>query len=1015
MRCGGQLTFDPFAARSSGFDSAILDGSIRSWLSPDGVDEDTGAETTTPDSRIYDDAGRDSAPSITAEMINIQRRYFAGYGTDGMSGGQVGSPSSLSPPGGASNGSSNGPPNLKDPKKYLERTSTPKGELDLLREAQNGTEDGKEWMVMVRLGRSNFKDFEELAQRPLVKALEAMTNTVLVPRHDNFAPEERTPWGGTRIMDEMKSELGLDAKPRIVGESWEISGHHKFPNTFPLDYAGEEIDVSILTLNVIFPGELYGEHAMDLHGEGMPFLVKLVNSGSWGRYTEKLKETLGALDEMPNAMKWNRTVNVDKSLTEILGGNHHTVHRALSRYKALATKDALRRCNSMAKSAEWRRSLGVNNLAEILNMNPKEFVAALKRLSLMLSSDGYREMAGELKHLHQLHDLHQRMLSKNLSVQVHPPADYDRLGDNEHSKTEAWTIIEAEPGAGIYLGLQEGVTADQFRAALKKGDDVTNYLNFVEVKAGDVFFIPAGTIHAIGAGVLLVEPQETSETTYRVYDYGRLDARGNPRQLHVDNAIAVTKWDGPRGEKAVAAYRRVPELIPSGRERAAKVERLLRESAFESSRITFSTGDEYLGSGKPGVKGFTVISGEIEVMAGESEEPAAKFIKGQSFIIPAALGNYVIRGIAPDSTVVKTSVSLPLGIGDTKPTSSITNVIKSQRPELQARNEAFVALNAPHFLIINPQGYMGPEVPMGSVDSGGQLTYVAEMARQLAKRSYKVSIAVRSFKPEKEYELYGDRRGVAFMEGVEDRVRFIYVPGVQAEGAAFMRKEDIYSELPSMARNLDLFLQDESEPCGLNPWKYVQVINSHYVDGGVVGQLLQRRWGHSIVGDHLLEHFRAILPPKDDAGSLDSTNIMGHLEYNFGTCVVRAWRMAHGIDDSPAMAGLPVDVGEVMRWAGSKIGWTPSHTEQVIASLNEVEPAGLEIGREEASFKIGYRLLHEAGAMDVLERKLNSISEMHVWTPHSLGKLKEYRMVQAGRHKTNPRDFLRMSFHTRET
>ena len=128
---------------------------------------------------------------------------------------------------------------------------------------------------------------------------------------------------------------------------------------------------------------------------------------------------------------------------------------------------------------------------------------------------------------------------ENLSVQVHPSDEYALANENSFGKTEMWYIVEAEEGAGIYLGFNRDVTIEEYETAIKE-KRLTELLNFYEVKAGECYFIPSGTIHAIGKGCLICEIQQNSNLTYRVYDYGRKDKNGNTRELHIDKALKVT-------------------------------------------------------------------------------------------------------------------------------------------------------------------------------------------------------------------------------------------------------------------------------------------------------------------------------------------------------------------------------------------------------------------------------------------------------------------------------------------
>ncbi len=126
-----------------------------------------------------------------------------------------------------------------------------------------------------------------------------------------------------------------------------------------------------------------------------------------------------------------------------------------------------------------------------------------------------------------------------LSVQVHPSDEYALKNEGQFGKTEMWYVVEADEGAGLYMGLERECNTDEFAAAVADGS-VEKLLSFKEVKRGDVYFIPSGTIHAIGAGVVIFEIQQNSTLTYRLYDYMRRDKDGNLRELHVDKAMKVS-------------------------------------------------------------------------------------------------------------------------------------------------------------------------------------------------------------------------------------------------------------------------------------------------------------------------------------------------------------------------------------------------------------------------------------------------------------------------------------------
>ncbi|MBE5034482.1 type I phosphomannose isomerase catalytic subunit [Gallalistipes aquisgranensis] len=139
-----------------------------------------------------------------------------------------------------------------------------------------------------------------------------------------------------------------------------------------------------------------------------------------------------------------------------------------------------------------------------------------------------------------------------LSIQVHPD---DRLAEERHhsyGKTEMWYVIAAEPGASLYVGFNRQVTRQEYLDAVAAGT-LPSLLNKVEVKAGDAYFIPAGTVHAIGKGLLIAEIQQTSDITYRVDDWGRVGADGKPRELHTELAVDAIDFGAPQNYDVTSA------------------------------------------------------------------------------------------------------------------------------------------------------------------------------------------------------------------------------------------------------------------------------------------------------------------------------------------------------------------------------------------------------------------------------------------------------------------------------
>lgn len=204
---------------------------------------------------------------------------------------------------------------------------------------------------------------------------------------------------------------------------------------------------------------------------------------------------------------------------------------------------------------------------------------------------------------------------ENLSVQVHPSDEYALKHDNSFGKTEMWYIVEADEDAGIYLGFNREITREEYETAIKE-KRLTEMLNFYKVKAGDCYFIPSGTIHAIGKGCLICEIQQNSNLTYRVYDYGRKDKNGNERELHIDKALKVTnlgkfepiRFDGCLGQ---CEYFTVRKYVIND-----KMALFADESSFQC---------------------VTCVSGN-----GFIEEMEIK--QGDSFFIPAGYENYRLTG-----------------------------------------------------------------------------------------------------------------------------------------------------------------------------------------------------------------------------------------------------------------------------------------------------------------------------------------------------------------------------------
>lgn len=266
---------------------------------------------------------------------------------------------------------------------------------------------------------------------------------------------------------------------------------------------------------------------------------------------------------------------------------------------------------------------------------------------------------------------------KALSIQVHPDDSFALSREGQYGKTEMWIVLEREEGAFLYFGFQKDYTEEEIRRAIEE-ENFPSLLCKVMVEPGDVFFIPAGTVHAIGAGILLAEVQQNSNLTYRVYDYGRKDAQGNTRELHVEKALEVMnrkqlsayrqeafKKQGkkPVGEKAAgesATGEKVAEknvyLEQIGSCEYFTVDRLfLEENAFYSGKLTEESflsllvleGEGVLTEETKCCEGMhqessTEYKQEKCSFAGKKEQRFVK--KGESYFLPAEEGQWSLKG-----------------------------------------------------------------------------------------------------------------------------------------------------------------------------------------------------------------------------------------------------------------------------------------------------------------------------------------------------------------------------------
>ena len=216
-----------------------------------------------------------------------------------------------------------------------------------------------------------------------------------------------------------------------------------------------------------------------------------------------------------------------------------------------------------------------------------------------------------------------------LSVQVHPDNEYAKRVEGGYGKTEMYYVVDCEPGAEVLYGFKHNVSREEFERRIKD-NTLLEVINSVKVHKGDVFFIEAGTLHAIGKGILIAEIQQNSNITYRIFDYGRVGADGNPRQLHIDKAVDVTDLTPPKYSckpmgKEEVKYGYTEQLLSKCEYFRVKKLNVQEECTLKAENDSFNS---------------------ILVLDGEGELDGVKLKKGESCFIPSGYGKYNFVGKA---------------------------------------------------------------------------------------------------------------------------------------------------------------------------------------------------------------------------------------------------------------------------------------------------------------------------------------------------------------------------------
>lgn len=227
----------------------------------------------------------------------------------------------------------------------------------------------------------------------------------------------------------------------------------------------------------------------------------------------------------------------------------------------------------------------------------------------------------------------------NLSVQVHPNNEYAMRVEGEYGKTEMWYIVDCDEGATLLYGFKKDISKEEFAQRIAD-NTLLEVTNSVSVKKGDVFFIEAGTLHAIGKGIVIAEIQQNSNTTYRIYDYGRVGNDGKPRELHVEKAKDVTDLCPAKAYPEAETEEKDGYTIKL----LSSCEYFTTNAVKVSSKATLNADDKSFHS-------ILVLEGNGTMKS--NDDDTLKVKKGDSVFIPAGTGEYEVEG---DLSVILTTV-----------------------------------------------------------------------------------------------------------------------------------------------------------------------------------------------------------------------------------------------------------------------------------------------------------------------------------------------------------------------
>ncbi|MFH6972039.1 type I phosphomannose isomerase catalytic subunit [Flavobacterium petrolei] len=264
---------------------------------------------------------------------------------------------------------------------------------------------------------------------------------------------------------------------------------------------------------------------------------------------------------------------------------------------------------SIVANGEWKGK----SLTELINLFPDEI------LGTAVHARFEKQFPLLFKYLDAREDL---------SIQVHPNDELAKKRHNSFGKTEMWYIMQADDNARIIVGFKENSNADAYLENLKN-KTLLSILDDVQVQSGDVFFLETGTVHAIGAGLVVAEIQQTSDITYRLYDFDRVDANGNTRELHVDLALEAINYNKVETKKSYTNKSNQSNTVVDCPYFTTNYIPLDGAISVSKSRESFTV--------------YMCVEGSFEI---EYNNSKTQYIKGDTVLIPAAMNAFILNGKA---------------------------------------------------------------------------------------------------------------------------------------------------------------------------------------------------------------------------------------------------------------------------------------------------------------------------------------------------------------------------------